>query len=728
MTPDALNPDVAALVREALAAPDGRARSPLVRRLAAAAHAADQAAAAFDALLRSGPAAATPALELLAWLPDPVPPALAPRALSALRNAEVPLALRTAVAGRLLGAVPDDPQAVTPVVQALTFGASKAATLDRLLDLERHVARCDTLGVLVETAEANTVLRCPRCDDRLTRFALIPHLWARHGLLFHDGQAVEPRGVLAATITAAAGGRDARLLDESFAAHAAYYPREDPRLVFQALASQGPPDAAEVEQLLAAADADRAGLCPVCLNAIPDPLPELPPEASCGAGRVSGEGYRVEVRDGPGGRAVGVGRPGGGHEEPARVGPRLSPRLAGVYAALPALVVGTLAAMLTPGRLMSPLAPGAVTVAVALAAYLLGRYARRPLPDATTQALTLAWSDLTPGIGRSPGAVRFLTRLCRVSLRAGDPVARSPAVYELVEHAAVLADRGPAQMQLLAAARVLQALDGASLGREKVAGLAAVFRPFVRGELPPAYGEAAAELLLGVPEGRPGELARLAVLVLADAFDAGLSASDLMTVARFLPGVRALLLGALPDHLRLLQGVHEHRGGKLWAKVGSASTVFEFAEASPTESRKLLAAHPDALLVLELDEATEAELGRVVVTARGLAVGPVVVSDPDAVVEVVKAGDGLWRLQLGASRLPLGRKPPDRLAGQLRAWLRFRAAVLMPLAERDDDRTASEAAVQVLTPLVVTCPLCQTAGVHRRGRVGTPWLAIRPPG
>ena len=85
-------------------------------------------------------------------------------------------------------------------------------------------------------------------------------------------------------------------------------------------------------------------------------------------------------------------------------------------------------------------------------------------------------------------------------------------------------------------------------------------------------------------------------------------------------------------------------------------------------------------------------------------------------------------LQLGASRLPLGRKLPDRLPGQLRAWLRFRDAVLMPLAERDDDRSASEAAGQVLTPLVVTCPLCQTAGVHRRGRVGTPWLAIRPPG
>ena len=723
MTPDARDAEWPALVREAIAA-DGRARSLLVRRLASAAHAANRVAETFAALRKS---AATPALEFVAWLPDPVPESLAPLALPSLRNPDVPLALRTAVAGRLLGVVPDDPQAVTPIVAALTHGTSKSQALDRLLDLERYVARCDTLEVLVEAAEAATALVCPRCAERLTRFRLIPHLWDKHGLLFRDGLAVEPRVVLGAAVAAAAAGGDPRLLDASYAAHAAYYPAEDRRLVFQALASQGPPDAAEVEQLLAAADADRAGLCPVCLNAIADPLPELPPEASCGAGRVSGEGYSVEAHDGPGGRAVEVGRPRVGLEELARVGPRVSPRRAGVAAALPALLVGTLATMALPGRLVSPLIPAAITLAATLVAYLVGRYARLPLPDATAQALSLAWSELTPGIGRSPAAVRFLTRLCRVSLRLGDPAGRSPAVYELVEHAAVLADRGAAQMQLLAAVRVLQAFDGAALGREKVAALANVFRPLVRGELPPSYGEAAAELVLGRPEEKPGESARLAILVLADAFDAGLSGADLVTVARFLPHFRDVILGALPDHLRLLQGVHEHRGGKLWAKVGNASTVFEFAEASPTESRKLLAAHPDALLVLELDEATEAEVGRVLLTARGLAVGPVVVADPDAVVEVVRAGDGLWRLQLGESRLPLARKLPDRLAGQLRAWLRFRDAALMPLAERPDAET-SQAAAQLLTPLVVTCPLCQTAGVHRRGRVGTPWLAIRPPG
>ena len=724
MTPAPRDTEFAALAREAVAA-DGRTRRPITRRLAFAAHAAGRVAEVYGEFLIAGPAGVTAALEFVAWLPDPIPATLAPLLLPLVRDDDYPLALRTAVAGRLLAIVPDDARSVTPIAQALTQGASKAATLDRLLDLERHVARCDVLDVLVESAEANTALRCPRCDERLTRFKLAAHLWTRHRLLVRDGLAVEPRAVLGTTIAAAARGGDPELLDESYAAHAAYYPREDRRLVFQALASQGPPDAAEVEQLLAAADADRAGLCPVCLNALPDPLPELPPEAACGAGRIAAEGYAVEVRDGPAGRAVEVTRPRNSAEAPPRAGPRLSPRRAGVTLALPVLLAGTLATLLLPSRVLSPLVPAAVTLLPTLLAYLVGRYARRPLPEATTQALAVAWSDLTPGIGRSPAAVRFLTRLCRLSLRRGDTVGRSPAVYELVEHAAVLADRGPAQMQLLAAVRVLQASDGAALGREKVAALAAVFRPFVAGELPPAYGEAAAELVLSLPETRPGELARLGVLVLADAFDAGLTGSDLVTAARFLPHFRTVILGALPDHLRLLHGLHVRRVGRLWAKVGNASTVFEFAAASPTEGRKLLAAHPDTLLVLELDEATEAELGRVLLTACGLAVGPVVVADPDAVVEITPAGDGLWRLQLGANRLPLSRKLPDRLAGQLRAWLRFRDAVLMPLAERPDAGT-SPAAAHLLTPLVVTCPLCQTAAVHRRGRVGTPWLAIRP--
>ena len=258
MTPDARDPDFAALAREAVAAPDGRTRSQLVRRIAASAHAAGRAAEAYGAFLVAGPAGVTPALEFVAWLPDPVPASLTPLLLPALADADLPLALRTAVAGRLLAGLPDDPRAVTPIAQALTQGASKAATLDRLLDLERYVARSATLDALVEAAEANTALRCPRCDERLTRFKLAAHLWTRHRLLVRDGLAVEPRAVLGLAIAAAATGGDPRLLDESYVAHAAYYPREDRRLVFQALASQGPPDAAEVEQLLVAADAFRS--------------------------------------------------------------------------------------------------------------------------------------------------------------------------------------------------------------------------------------------------------------------------------------------------------------------------------------------------------------------------------------------------------------------------------------------------------------------------------------
>jgi uncharacterized C2H2 Zn-finger protein len=640
----------------------------------------------------------------------------------------VPLLLRCAAAGRLLEAVPDDPRSVSPVVEALTRGVGKAEALDRLLALARHVPRCTTLDLLIDNAEADALLRCPRCGDRLTRFQLIPHLWDAHGLLFHDGQAVEPRAVLAASVAAASA--DPTLtpaLDESYAAHATYYPDEPRRLVFQALAAQGPPDAAEVEQLLVAADAERCGLCPVCLNAIPDPLPGLPPPAAVGGGRVAAEGFAVEVLDGPGGRSVELTRPRDPGEVLSRVGPRYSPRLAGVFLAFPLLFLGTMVSLALPSRVVHPALPTGITLALTAAVYSVGRYGRKPLADATTVALTVAWSDITPGLGRGATAVRVLTRLARASLGFGDVVARSPAVYDLVERAAELADRGPTQMQLLAAATLLQATDGAELGREKVAGLATVLRPFVRRELPPAYGEAAAELAVGLADFRTGERERLAVLVLADAFDAGLSAADIVAVARFLPHFRELLLGAMPDHLRLLQGVHERRSGRLWAKVGVASTVFEFADASPTESRRLLAAQPDALLVLELDPAIEAELGRAMLTARGLALGPVLLADPAAPIEVARAGDGLWRLQLGANRLALSRKPPERLVSQLRAWLRFHATVLLPFAERDSG-PVSDAAAAILAPLVVSCPLCQTAAVHRRGRVGTPWQAIRPGG
>jgi uncharacterized C2H2 Zn-finger protein len=718
--------ELANLIREVLNTAERKAKLILIKKLAATAHTAGRVPGVFNELVMSGPGGAHPALEFLAWLPDPMPMNLAVSVMPVLRVREVPMTLRIAVAGRLLAVVPDDPQTVSPIVQALSVGLSKMETLERLLELQRYVNRCETLDVMVEAAEAKTALRCPRCEERFTRSQLIAHLWKKHRLVFVDGQAVEPRALLEPVLMTAATGQDLPALDASFAMAAHYYPDENSVTTFQVLASRGTPEAAEVEQLLSAAEAKREGLCPVCLHAVPDPIPELAPEAALGSGRIFAEGYAVEVSDTGAGRIATLTRPGEETESLTQFGPSYPPRLIGVFAALLVFLLGFVAVLFVPARIVSPVIVGSIVLLAMWLAYLFARYLRKPLPDATDRALALVWSNLTPGIGRSAEAIRFLTRLCRTSLRAGDPVERSPAVYEIVEHAAVLADRAPENWQLLASVRVLQALDGSTMGREVVAGLTKVFTPFVKGELSPVYGEAAAQLVSAIGEAKPGEFARLAVMILDEAFHAGLSATDLATITRFLPHFKQQLLGALPDYLRLLQIIHANPDGELWAKLGSATTIFELAKNSPVESRKLLAVHPDALLILEVGDTIEAETGLIVLTARGLVVGPVLLSDPDTPIDMAKAGNGLWRLQMGTNRLPLNQKLPDRLPVLLKAWLRFRTATLLPLAERDDARVPSALAVAILSPLVVACPLCNTESLHRTGRIGTPWQAIQP--
>ena len=122
----------------------------------------------------------------------------------------------------------------------------------------------------------------------------------------------------------------------------------------------------------------------------------------------------------------------------------------------------------------------------------------------------MAWSELIPGIGRQPPAVRYLIRLCRASLTAGDPSARVEAVAELVEQSAVLANKGGVYVQLIAAARVLQVFDATVPGRERAARLASVFDPFLRGEADPPFAEAVAEMVRSaLAHRRPADLDRV---------------------------------------------------------------------------------------------------------------------------------------------------------------------------------------------------------------------------
>jgi hypothetical protein len=715
-------PAVAELVRQAAAETDRPGQHRAVLKLARTATAAD-AVQVFQALAMSDPDGPRLALDFVARLAVPIPPDLVHASLQALADRAVAVPARLAATAALLSSLPDEPRMIGPVVRAVTAGLSRSRALERMYQLQGRIETCEALDALAAAAEAKVRMRCPRCPGRFTRRELIPHLWHAHRLVFEHGNAREPRALLDAAISAAAASADAEGIDRSYLLAAHYYPDSDPRQVLQALASRGASDPTQTDRLLDRAEEDGAGLCPVCLSDVPDPVPPTPPPANASAGRVSADGYVVEVNDGSGGRFVTVTVPGADPVREPDAVRRRSPRQAAALAALPMLLLTVPAVLFVPARVADPAWVAVWLGLVGWMTYLAVRLIRSPLPDRTERATDLAWTRLAPLVGRTPPAVRFLTRLARASVGVGDPGGRAAVVFELVQHAGVLADKGGPYQQLLASVRVLEVMDQARLGRERVTGLVGVFDPFLRGELGPDYAEAAAEMVLGSAALPAGDARRLGVLVIGTAFENGLTPADLVTVGRFCPWFKRVVLDAGPGHLALLYAVWRGRNTRPWSAVGPAATAFELAHEQPTTGRRIFADFPDALLRADVGEAAEAEVGPVLVTARGVVVAGFAVADPDAPVELDRTSGG-WRLQFGPHRIVTSGRVQPRLERELKGWLKFRAEVLFPEADRPDGRGTGPRASGMLGPLAVTCPLCGARSALRAGQIGTPWQAL----
>ncbi len=671
---------------------------------------------AFVALAAGGPQLR---LEFLARLTEPVPPTVVRSAIPLLSFDAVALSVRLAAAGKLLSGL-SDPAVVSGLIQQLVAGLSDSDRLARLLELQRRVDRCEPLDQLIQNAESERRHLCPRCQTVFSRPDLIAHLWHEHRLVYSNGRPADPRPMVEAAIAASGDDPTGEMLDAAYLLSQHVYPDAAPALVFQALA-RGIADPTQTDRLLERATASHCGVCPVCLSAVPDPLPPLPPPADVGYGRVSADGFTAAVTDTATGRVIELTTPAGPREPPDSL--RLPPPMAATLYALPVFGVGLLVTLVMPGRLVHPLAMAGLMSVAGWLTYVLIRSNRRELPDINDAAVTLTWRELVPGIGRSPAAVRFLTRLCRGSIGFGDPVPRAGRVHELAEQSAVLDRKGESYSQLAAAAAVLRASDAVRMGREPVATLVEVFRPFAQGRASVAFAEAGAEIILadlGLPA---DELQRLGLGVTAILFDAGLTPPDLLLIVRLCPWLKKLIPAANPDHLAGLYVIWQLTPGRGWTGVGSATTVFDLVANYPPTARRLLGAHPDALLRLDLGDAATDAVGAVVLTSVGVAVGGLLISDPSERFEAIKTPSG-WQLRVGEGLLAADAPIPAKLTEQLREWLIWHAGRLQPKADASLDRRADPVAAERLLAVVADCPLCGTRCAWQSGRLGTPWQAV----
>jgi hypothetical protein len=594
--------------------------------------------------------------------PEAERPAAVEQLLPLLGDSRVPLGVRMAAAALAVESLPDTPEAIRGVVQAVTAGLTPARALHRLIHLQHITDGADALDAAVEAREQKVKLDCPRCGVQLPRAEMAKHLWHDHGgLTLVQGKTRSRAGAVQAIRREYAALGDPALFDRAAGVGG------------EAAVGAWAAESASPEELLplcAAAGARGVSLCPACLADVPPAAPRLPALAVA-HGRAAGDGHSAAARG------------------------AFPPRVIGTVAALAVLLAFMLVAPLVRGRF-----PLLAVCFLSLAGFaylvtLLALWPRRAPGDA---AIDAAWRKLAPRLADRGGAARFLTRLCLTSLGRGDPMERARVLGRIIARAR----ENPDERQLLAAALVLRVDDGARFGRDLAQGIAELAAEAFNGQQPADFAAFVLEAYLGVPR-EPAERARLRVLLYAAAFDAGLTARDVIELCGVSPPV-AEAMGLPPHHAALLYGVWLGRVSRPWAAVGEARTVFELAETAPASAGGLLADEPGALLVCPTDPDAEAELGPLRVTASGVSLGGLTVSDPG---EDVRVEGGGRELVFGSHLLRLSRSVPATFAADVKAWLRFRAEVLAAYPATHLPG-GGEPASRLLAPFAVNCPSCGT--------------------
>jgi hypothetical protein len=614
--------------------------------------------------------------------------------LPLLADARVPPQERVAAAARVLRIIPDRPRPVLRVARALTVGLPPSRALERLRQLQNELPTSRALDALIEARERRVKMACPRCRVRLPRVEMVKHLWHEHGLSLEKRKTRDAGKRLAVLHARHTATGDTAALDRVAELAGAVGLRK--------WVAAGDTPAEEVAPLLGAAEECGAGLCPACFAEVPAAVTPLPPPLTLAKGRLSGDGYAVGVAGNAWFRTLAVTTP----DRPKATGRRwLAPRLAATLVA--SLVIGV-ALFVAPSRgwLLGGLA-------VAMVAYYVVLFARTPR-DPGEQAVDEAWKRLAPGAAERDDAARFLTRLCLATLGRGDPEARAKILAVVAARAAGRADDSDAELQLLAAAWVLQVEDAARFGRDGVAGVADLAAIGFRGERSTDFAEFVVGAYL-LRDRDPGDLARLRVLLVAAAFEAGLVPRDLRDLWAAAPNLRRAMAVEPSHRLGLLFGLWRTRDAKAWKSVAEAHTVFDLARRLPRTAAGVLARFPDLMLYHRPEPVAEALVGPVLVCARGVVVGGELAADPDAEVRLAAGGR---ELVFGRHRIALPRKLPDDFADTVRAWLRFRAEGLLPFIDGYLAPGSAEVARRVLGPFCRKCKACGTVSAMGCGVVG----------
>ena len=664
------------------------------------------------------------ALEIVLRLPLPLEAGVAAAVVPMLGLRKVPVKVRTNVAVQLLRSLPPGDPLPKQALQLLVKGLRPAIALERLRHLRKRLVGCEALEQLSAELEGQMALDCPRCGVHLPRPEMVKHLWQEHRLVLDGERVREPWEQIGDWLAEYAKTARPELLERSCELGRQLDPEEGLVRVHRLLLSNGVSDPEALANLRAAATARKATLCPHCYGLVPD-RPEVPvPPLNTSRGRLASRGYTVEVSESALRARLTVTTPKEKFFAGPEPGRSWTLRGAVMLFVGPLVLLAFVLALVLPSGSLPPLATASLLLLAALT-YLRLRVVWDRAADPTERAIDFAWSFLVPRLhasGFSEPDAEFLAALARSSLRTGAPALRERSLERAgrLTQAGVVARAVPPEY--LAALRRLEIDDAVRSDRDGVLILANQVGACLTGDLPLAFAE---QLLAAcAPEnwGR-GDRARLRVLLLAKAFEAGLEVWDLHELGRVVPVLGQAYASEDLDGLARLRWLWELKPGRKWQRVAPATTVFDLAR-YPVLGGQYLQNRPDLLLFQPMSdgESSTASGTPILICEEGVVYRDAVLSDPRLDVEVKLRGlwqGGGYELVAGPLKLTF-RQEPTLLARRLRGWVRYLFRDFLPKVDTVLHLHAPERLGKLLKQKEVVCPECWRAFLAQRGEVGLP--------
>jgi hypothetical protein len=604
------------------------------------------------------------------------------------------------------------------ILEGLLAGLRTQPALEQLQRLERRIGANPLIEKARQAREQNVRMRCYFCSAELRRADMIRHLWTVHGMVLDGHRPRDPWIVIDEWIVHYVRRHRDKYLKRACALAERCDPKNGLRRVYARFLACGLHHAEARAHLLAEAAETHGTLCPNCYTLVAMPEQDPPAKISLSHGRLSANGYRVEIRESGLTPRLEISMPGASDKRSPLPGPRLTRRAAMLCFVGPLLVIAVLLAVVPLPIEISPLVPVLTFVLPALA---FGTWIRfwgmKPAP-ASDRAVERAWSKLVPALHDSgfymPDS-RFLAGLTVATIGRPGAADRARALERVLNITEKAAINRPNLLYHLAALQGLAISDAVAEGEDVVKLTSAQIRRCIDGRLALPYADKLLSLWPREWKTR-ANLSRLRLLFLDQAFEAGFEVRDLLAAGQTAPELGCVIGTDDPGELARLRLLWSLRPRRPWDRCGDAENAFGLAGAAA--GGRILAANPDLLLyrLAPVSRKRGAETVEIIVSGRGVSVAGKLFSEPVRTIEVTPAADGST-LIIGDERITVN-GDGDALAMEIERWLRYYFSEFVPMVA-EVYRWRSPHAASILRAWgTLPCPECRQPFLARLGEVG----------